>query len=104
MNRADDHSAVFALAIGARLPPSVLRDVGATPTRASPDAAILHGLTSDFNLPRSTDQMHASQAESRHKSPAPQSPVDSEIKVFRTSYCFPPETLSRADYRIDGGF
>jgi hypothetical protein len=90
IDRSDDHSAVFALAIGARLPPSVLPDVGVSPTLASHDAAILHGLTSDFNLPRSTDQMHASLAQSRHKFPAPQWPVASEIKVSRTSYCFPP--------------
>src|SRR5579862_1984606 len=48
---------MFALAVGARLSPSVLPDVGATPTLISHDAPILHGQTSDLIVACATDRM-----------------------------------------------
>jgi hypothetical protein len=90
VDRSDDNPSVFALAIGTRFSPSVLPDVGAALTLGSHDAAILHGLTSDFIFARTRGQRCASQAQSRHKVAFPQSPVASEIAVFRVSYCFAP--------------
>jgi hypothetical protein len=41
-DRSDNYSAVFALAVGAQLSPSVLPNVWATPTLGSHDVPILH--------------------------------------------------------------
>ena len=74
-------------------------------TLGSRDAAILHGLTSDFIYARTRGQKCASQAQSRHKFSFPQSPVASEIRVFRASYCFPPEKrCPERTIRIDDRF
>src|SRR5450631_2381013 len=56
VDRSDDNPPVLAFPIGARLSPSVFPNVGATPTFAPHDAAILHGLTSEFIVDRTRGQ------------------------------------------------
>ena len=88
LTRSDHHFAMLTPAISARLSPSVLPKVGATRTPASHDAAILHGLTSDFILVPERVQPLPRRHNPGHEISSPQSSRANEISVFRVSHCF----------------